>query len=213
MQENGNNFHSIPLGYASYTKSMDRVRAAMHAMDRANFLPRPRRGDADLDQPIPIGYGQTNSQPSTVRHLLEWLNVQPGNRVLDVGSGSGWSTALLSWLVGDKGYVYAVERIPELLTFGSENCRRCHVENVEFHQAGDKLGLPSRAPYDRILVNAAASSLPEPLLEQLAVGGRMVAPVGRAVLEIRKTGDDTYETVEHDGFIFVPLVGWLNQTP
>jgi protein-L-isoaspartate(D-aspartate) O-methyltransferase len=191
---------------------MDRVHTAMRAIDRADFLPRPRRDDAYLDQPIPIGYGQTNSQPSTVRQLLEWLDVRPGNRVLDVGSGSGWSTALLSWLVGKGGFVYAVERIPELLSLGSQNCAKYHLDNVEFHEASDVLGLPTHAPYDCILVNAAAASLPEPLIDQLVVGGRMVAPVGHAVLEIHKTNNDAYKTVEHDGFIFVPLVGWLNQT-
>lgn len=188
---------------------MDRIRSAMQAIDRADFLPRPRRDDAHLDQPIPIGYGQTNSQPSTVRQLLEWLDVKPGMKILDVGSGSGWSTALLSRLVGKDGFVYAVERISELLTFGSENCAKYHLDNVEFHQAGDQLGLPRHAPYDRILVNAAAAVLPHPLIDQLRVGGLMVAPVGHSVLEIHKNGDGTYNTVEHDGFIFVPLVGWL----
>ena len=184
----------------------------MQAIDRADFLPRLRRADARLDQPIPIGYGQTNSQPSTVYQMLHWLDARPGMRVLDLGSGSGWTTALLCRIVGKKGFVYAVERIPELLTFGSYNCSKYSFENVEFHQAGDALGLLAHAPYDRILVSAAANSLPGPLINQLAVGGRMVVPVGHTVLEVDKMTEDAYETIEHHGFIFVPLIGWLNQT-
>ena len=190
---------------------MDRVRAAMQAINRADFLPRLRRDDARLDQPIPIGYGQTNSQPFTVYQMLHWLDVRPGMSVLDVGSGSGWTAALLCKIVGKKGFVYAVERIPELLTFGSFNCAKYSMENVEFYQAGDTLGLPLHAPYDRILVSAAADSLPGPLINQLAVGGRMVVPVGHTVLEVDKMSEDTYETIEHHGFIFVPLIGWLNR--
>lgn len=189
---------------------MNRVRHAMQQIDRADFLPFQRRDDAHMDVPIPIGFGQTNSQPSTVYRMLTWLDLKPGMRVLDVGSGSGWSTALLCDIVGKNGFVFAVERISELLTFGSQNCARYHFDNVEFHQAGDILGLPRYAPYDRILVNAAAASLPQPLIDQLAVGGRMVVPVQQTIFEIRKTGEDTYDSTEHDGFIFVPLVGWLS---
>ena len=117
---------------------------------------------------MPIGYDQTNSQPTTVRHCLEHLDVQPGQRVLDVGCGSAWTTALLAHLVGPEGDVTGVEVVPELVEFGRSNLAR-----LDPHA----LGWPARAPYDRILVSAEAHEVPEALVDQLADDGRMVAPV------------------------------------
>ncbi|MGB2787440.1 MAG: methyltransferase domain-containing protein [Candidatus Saccharimonadaceae bacterium] len=184
--------------------SLDR---AFKSIRRKDFLRNDDARYADIDAPILIGYGQTNSQPSTVRQMLEWLDVQEGQKVLDVGSGSGWTTALLSSMVGPEGYVYAVEIVPELVEFGRENCRRAGVKNVEFYDARENYGLPKYAPYDRILVSAAADSLPTELIDQLVVGGRAVIPVRNDILVIDKIHGDEYETVRHSGYIFVPLVG------
>lgn len=173
---------------------------------REDFL---RFGDAryaNIDAPIPIGYGQTNSQPSTVRQMLEWLDVHEGQKVLDVGSGSGWTTALLSKLVGSSGRVYAVEIVPELVRFGRENCERLGIGNAEFIEAGTDYGLPDHAPYDRILVSASASEIPESLIDQLAIGGRAVVPVGYDILVIDKTATSEYKVARYPGFIFVPLI-------
>ena len=129
---------------------------------------------------MPIGYDQTNSQPTTVRHCLEHLDVQPGQRVLDVGCGSAWTTALLAHLVGPEGDVTGVEVVPELVEFGRSNLARLDLdpERVRVEQAlPDVLGWPARAPYDRILVSAEAHEVPEALVDQLADDGRMVAPV------------------------------------
>jgi len=155
--------------------------------------------------PLPIGFGQTISQPTTVACMLEWLAPEPGDKVLDVGSGSGWTTALLSELVGRKGKVYAVERIPELVTFGEENCARSGIANAKFFQAGEQYGLPEYAPYNKILVSAAAKTLPAELLDQLRINGTLVIPVRSDILEITKTAEDEYETLKHSGFVFVPL--------
>src|SRR4051812_36707966 len=114
---------------------MSRIDNAFRAVPRANFLPPAAAGMDVVDAPIPIGYGQTNSQPSTVRMMLEWLDPQPGEKILDVGSGSGWTSALLSKLVGPKGTVYAVEKVPELVESGEANTERLGIGNTRFLQA------------------------------------------------------------------------------
>lgn len=179
---------------------------AFQAVPRGAFLPRSVREFADIDRALPIGYSQTNSQPSTVRAMLGWLNVHPGDTVLDIGSGSGWTSALLAMLTGPAGMVYAVEKIPELVRFGRSNCAKFDVKNVRFFRARSVVGLPTYAPYDRILVSAAARELPAGLLPQLATHGKMVIPVNQDIVEITKTSDDAYDTVRHSGYIFVPLV-------
>ena len=175
-------------------------------VDRANFVPKVLRGSVDIDAPLPIGYGQTNSQPYTVRLMLEWLDPQPGDNVLDVGSGSGWTTALLSHLVGSKGRVYGVERIPELVELGQENCGRAGVKNAQFFTAGDEFGLPEEGPYERILVSASADNLPQELVDQLKVSGKMVIPVQNDILEITKKSAADLNIEKHPGFVFVPLL-------
>ncbi len=185
---------------------MDRVDKAFQAIDRRNFLPVGYEQHAAIDAPLPIGYGQTNSQPFTVRLMLRWLDPRPGEKILDVGSGSGWTTALLAYQVGSKGKIYGVERVPELVQFGADNCRRVGIKNVEFFEAKKVIGLPLFAPYDRILVSASASKLPAELLEQLKVGGKLVIPIQDQIDVITKTDQNHYETETHPGFVFVPLV-------
>ena len=187
-------------------RKMSSITSAFEKMKRKNFLPDDLKPEAVIDAPLPIGFGQTNSQPTTVRMMLEWLEPEPGNKILDVGAGSGWTTALLAHIVGPKGKVYAVEKVPELLEFGRENAKRARVKNAEFFRAGKVFGLPRHAPYDRILVSAAAQELPNELLKQLKVGGKLVIPVQYDVLEIEKTGTEKYEIFTHHGFSFVPLV-------
>lgn len=185
---------------------MDTISQAFESYPRARFLPPSVRSWAPDDRPLPIGHGQTCSQPSTVRRMLEWLDVHDGQRVCDVGSGSGWTTALLSALVGDAGHVVAVELVQALVRFGRDNCLRAGVENVEFHRATGVFGWPQRAPYDRILVSASATELPAELLDQLAVDGKLVIPVRHDILEITKRSDNEYDTILHGGFVFVPLL-------
>lgn len=184
----------------------DRITEAFEAIDRANFLPPDMKHAAEFDSPIPIGYGQTNSQPYTVRLMLEWLDPRPGEKILDVGSGSGWTTALLAYLVGPKGRVYAVERVPELVEFGRQNAERAGVKNAEFYPAGEEFGLPDEAPFDRILVSASADELPQELIDQLKVGGKMVIPVQNDILEITKKTRGDLDIKKHPGFVFVPLL-------
>jgi protein-L-isoaspartate(D-aspartate) O-methyltransferase len=185
---------------------MDPIEQAFKTVDRKNFVPDDLAERVFIDAPLPIGFGQTISQPTTVRMMLEWLEPQPGDKVLDVGSGSGWTTALLSHLIGPKGQIYAVELVPELVEFGRQNAQRAGVKNARFFQAGKTIGLQKYAPYGRILVSAAAREVPKELVDQLSDGGKMVIPVNNDILEIEKDGSQI-TTKKHPGFVFVPLLG------
>jgi protein-L-isoaspartate(D-aspartate) O-methyltransferase len=185
---------------------MNSIDKAFRDIRRADFVPRVLRDLAGINEPLPIGYGQTNSQPFTVKIMLEWLGAKAGDKVLDVGSGSGWTTALLAHIVGPKGGVLAVEIIPELVELGRSNCEKAGVRNVEFFQSGNVLGLPKFAPYDRILVSAAAKEFPEALLDQLVAGGKLVIPVKTDIFEVAKSLNADYIITKHAGFEFVPLI-------
>ncbi|MBA3757374.1 protein-L-isoaspartate(D-aspartate) O-methyltransferase [Candidatus Saccharibacteria bacterium] len=185
---------------------MDKVEEAFLATPRENFVPRELKKDAWIDHALPIGYGQTISQPSTVEMMLRWLQPQPGNKVLDIGSGSGWTAALLSRIIGPKGRVYAVELISELVEFGRNNSRRLGIKNAKFYKSGQELGLAKHAPYDRILVSAAAEKFPDSLLEQLKLEGKMIVPVKNDIIEVKKEKNGQFEATVHQGFVFVPLI-------
>jgi protein-L-isoaspartate(D-aspartate) O-methyltransferase len=188
----------------------DALHEAFRAVARADFL-RPRdQANAGVDGPIAIGEGQTNSQPRTVFAMLELLGAQPGQRVLDVGSGSGWTTALLAHLVGPTGIVIGTELEPELVAFGTANLARYNVPWASIRQAEPgTLGAPDDGPFDRILVSAEARSLPEPLVDQLAVLGTLVIPVGARMTRVQKDGPgrEDVTVTTHGLYSFVPLRG------
>jgi protein-L-isoaspartate(D-aspartate) O-methyltransferase len=180
----------------------DAVEAAMAATPRANHLPIGQQQYAGLDRALPIGYGQTNSQPTTVRAMLRALRVGPGMRVLDVGSGSGWTTVLLARLVGETGTVVGVERIAELVTDGGRAVAAAGLPWASVRLAGPVLGAPEAAPFDRILVSAQGDEVPGPLVDQLAEDGLMVVPVDGLLLRVDARGRE--ENLGH--YVFVPLV-------
>lgn len=196
------------LEETSNVLSNEDVRHAFEIVDRANFVGDDYKVEAYEDYPLPIGHGQTISQPTTVAFMLELLEAEKGQKVLDVGSGSGWTTALLSDIVGDEGYVYGTEIVPELAEVSRDNLEKQHVANAEIRQVqlGDMIGIPEEAPFDRILVNAAAEEMPEGLLPQLAIGGTLVIPVKESIFQIKRVSEDDYESKEFPGFVFVPLV-------
>jgi protein-L-isoaspartate(D-aspartate) O-methyltransferase len=186
----------------------DAVSRAFAAVPREDFLPASQVRFAGLDQPLPIGHGQTNSQPTTVRHLLELLDVRPGQRVLDVGCGSAWTTALLAHLVGPEGEVVGVEIVPALTDFGRGNLERAGTAGARVEQAVEGvLGFPAGAPYDRILVSAEASDVPAALVDQLADDGVLVVPVHGRLNVVRRPGPHGEPQVQRVGrYAFVPLL-------
>lgn len=185
----------------------DQVADAMRASDRRGFLPASERRFADSDHPLPIGLGQTSSQPSTVAAMLRLLDVPVGARVLDVGSGSGWTTAILARLVGPGGSVLGLERHEDLVRFGAGNLAAQDLPWARIEQAEPgRLGRAVDGGYDRILVSASAARLPDALVEQLGAGGRMVVPVRHTMVLVERTAAGDVRVSEHGAYSFVPLI-------
>lgn len=182
---------------------MDRVDAAFGATPRRDFLPRGVQRRAAYDGPLRIAAGQTNSQPRTVANMLRLLDVALGQRVLDVGAGSGWSTALLAHLVGPTGSVLGLELEPDLVDFGAGNLAGTHRPWARIRLAvPGLLGDPDGAPYDRILVSAEPDDLPQALVDQLDDEGVMVIPVAGTMVRVTHPGA---VVTEHGRYRFVPL--------
>ncbi len=187
-------------------KVSDRSREAMQAVPRRWFLPEEVRAYAAEDRPLSLGFGQTNSQPTTVGRMLTHLDPQPGDRVLDVGSGSGWTAALLAHLVGRPELVLGVEIEPELVALAQQHLDGAGLGQVRVHRADpDVLGLPEHGPFDKILVSAQAPSLPQSLVDQLADGGRLVLPVASRMLVVDRDEHGEVSVRRLGSYSFVPL--------
>lgn len=187
----------------------DKIIEAFSEIDRIEFVPREMELQADANVALSIGYGQTISQPLSLAFMLELLDPKEGQKILDLGSGSGWSTALLSYIVGNGGKVIAVEKIKELLEIGKRNADKFGFVKkgiAEFHEAGEKVGFSEEAPYDRILVSASVSEIPQELLDQLKKGGIMVIPVKNSIIFVEKKDEMKFFREEFPGFSFVPLI-------
>ncbi|MBO3100815.1 protein-L-isoaspartate O-methyltransferase family protein [Cellulomonas fengjieae] len=181
------------------------VADAMRELARARFLPPEQRAHAHEDRALPLWHSQTGSQPSTVAAMLRLLEVPVGARVLDVGAGSGWTTALLARLVGPDGSVLGLELDPELAAWGAGNVDACDLPWAHVATAAPgTLGRPVPGGWDRILVSAAPRSLPTVLVDQLADGGRLVIPVASTMHLVVRRGDLT-EVSTHGSYSFVPL--------
>jgi len=158
-------------------------------IDRMDFVPEDERELAYLDDALPIGYGQTISQPYTVAFMLELLQPKAGQKILDIGSGSGWQSALLANIVGHGGKVFAVEIIPELSRKGRENALKYGFEKegvLTFIEGSAFHGLPAKGPFDRIIAAAAGDKIPAEWTDELSLGGRLVAPVKHSIFLVEK---------------------------
>ena len=197
--------------------------SAFKRIKRADFLPVEMKNLAELNEALPIGSGQTISQPLVVAFMLEQLEPKPGEKILDIGFGSGWTSALLAHIVSGgelkskiknqkskiNGRVVAIEVVPELMEFGKKNVAKYNfIEKgiAEFVCADGSKGYPKEAPFDKILASASAVKIPEPWKEQLKIGGRIVSPVGTSIWTIVKKSENNFEEIEHPGFVFVPLI-------
>lgn len=153
-----------------------RVLAAMRSVPRHEFVPEPDLGDAYDDHPLPIGCGQTISQPYIVAYMCELARLAPADRVLEVGTGSGYHAAVISRLVA---WVYSIEIVEALAARAERTIARLGYDNISLRRGDGYFGWPEEAPFDAIIVTAAAERIPPPLLQQLAEGGRLVMPVGQ----------------------------------
>ncbi|MFA4834119.1 MAG: protein-L-isoaspartate O-methyltransferase [Patescibacteria group bacterium] len=200
----------IQIGYLKTPAIIE----AFRKIKRRDFLVSGSEEEAEINAPVAIGFSQTISQPATVAFMFELLEPKPGERILDVGSGSGWTCGLLAQIVGERGKVYGVERIKELKEMAESNVGKYDFINKGiaqiFYGDGTK-GLPTFAPFDKIVVAAAAEEIPEALMAQLKIGGRLVIPVGKQfesqeMVVVGRAGENEFKKKIFPGFIFVPLV-------
>jgi protein-L-isoaspartate(D-aspartate) O-methyltransferase len=186
-----------------------RIIEAFLKIKREDFLPKDIKDLAEVNEALPIGFGQTISQPLVVAFMLELLQPREGEKILDIGSGSGWTSALLGEMVGKKGKVIAIEIIPELKEFGEKNVAKYNfIEKgiVQFVCADGSKGWEKEAPFDKILVSAEAKTLYLAWREQLKIGGRIVVPIENSIWLFEKKSENNFESKEYPGFVFVPLV-------
>lgn len=188
----------------SYSKE---IVDAFKRVKRENFVLEEDKNIAYEDEALAIGYGATISQPSTIAFMLKLLEIKKGMKILEIGAGSGYNSALMSRLVGGKGRIYTLEIVPELAEFARKNLKKERIGNVKAILWDGSLGYSEEAPYDRIIVTAACAFVPEKLLEQLKTNGILVAPVGEYEQEIVKIvkRKNRLERESFGYFRFVPL--------
>ena len=182
---------------------------AFQNIDRKNFAPREFVEEAYGNYPLSIGFGQTISQPLTVAFMLELLEPKASEKILDIGAGSGWQTALLAQIVGEQGKIIGIERILELRLMAEQN-----VSKYNFIEKGvakvlmldGSKGYADDMPYDKIIAAAAASEIPQAWKEQLKIGGRIVAPINHSIIVLDKRGQNDFQKKQYFGFSFVPLI-------
>ena len=188
--------------------SNKQVELAIRKIPRHEFVPKSQIDSAYKDIPLPLMKKQTISQPSVVSRMTELLNAQEGQRILEIGSGSGWQSAILSFLIGN-GKVFSIDRHSELVKFSQENLDKLGIKNVNVILGDGSLGLTKEAPFDRIIITAACKKVPPALFDQLSISGLLIAPVGnypQSLILYKKTSKGIIEIKNQPGFVFVPLL-------
>ncbi len=183
---------------------------AMKKVPRHLFVPPVQLANAYVDTPLPIGYAQTISAPHMVAMMCDLLEIQEGQKILEIGTGSGYNAAVMAEIIGKSGHIYSIERVEKLAIFARENLEKAGYSNVDVIQGDGSLGYPEQAPYDRICVTASAPDTPKPLIEQLKPGGIMVLPEGEGYQRlyiIKKSLSGEVKKKDWGGVIFVPLLG------
>ena len=194
-----------------YIKSPD-VKKAMLKVPREEFITPENRKYAYLDQPLPIGEGQTISAPHMVALICEFLELKKGMKVLEIGTGFGYNAAVVAEIIGQEGHLYTTERIEELFQLAEENLKRVGYNNITvLHLDGTK-GLTDEAPFDRIYATASAPKVPEPLKDQLKIGGRLLTPIGpqgyfQELVCIHRKDQHKFNSHKLGGVAFVPMIG------
>lgn len=184
-----------------------KVLKAMWEVDRTKFVPEEMVEYAYEDGPLPIGKGQTISQPYVVAYMAQELNLNPEDRVLEIGTGCGYNAAVLSKIVT---HVYSIEIIEWLAELAKENLKKAGIQNVSCRCGDGYQGWPEEAPFEAITLTAAPPEIPEPLMQQLKIGGRILAPVGESIQNLKlieKTGADTFRQKVLLPVKFVPMTG------
>jgi protein-L-isoaspartate(D-aspartate) O-methyltransferase len=185
------------------------VEDAFLSVARENFIPENYKKYSYNDTPLEIGNGQTISAPHMVAIMAEALDLKQGQKVLEIGGGSGYHAAIISRIVGPLGHVYTIERIEKLAKTAKENLKKSNISNVTLEIGDGSEGLEKYAPYDRIYVTCAAPDVPEPLINQLKEGGKLLIPVGDTIceLELIIKEKDKINKKHLGGCAFVPLLG------
>jgi len=186
-----------------------KVIEAFKKIPRENFVPDKLIGYAYSDEALPLKKGQTISQPTTIMIMTQALEVKLGQKILEIGSGSGYQASLLSYLVGEKGKIYTIERIPDLVKLAKDNIKKLKIKNIKVIEGNGSKGYLKEKPYDAIIITAACSKIPEKLIKQLKSNGILIAPVGpscsQEMIKLTKK-KDRIETKSLGDFVFVPLI-------
>ncbi len=228
----------MPTAYKKFIEQLIRegrvkTKAIINAffkVDRINFVPEEFRSEAYFDIPVPIFSGMTTSQPSTIAFMLEKLQPQKGEKVLEIGTGSGYLTALLAMLVGKSGKVFSIEYFPELKKFAELNLHRYNFKNITLLAGDGKNGIPAEAPFDKIVSSAeihphtkqgqspmapggasphygvGVKEIPRAWEEQLKIGGSILTPIDSKIVLAKKVAKDKFDAEFFSAFSFVPLL-------